>query len=296
MRPLRSFFRSWLRQRNFIYLNKPFSVEEKKEILGSLENRSTRDAEKELIQHSSQPIIKTHFEKPILKKNKIWPMPAHHETEEWTQLVLNDSSLDLKNKIALLQNELTYQHQLSTGTQSDATKARALAHVELLKAVLLSLNAPQLTSLDVDKNHTQLANPNITPVLPGEPLYAGLQPGFIALGPDNIYQIRDPQGTVQPFILSHITEQRMNHAAAGAFCAAKGGRLPTKDELDALKRSMTQQGRYNPDFIAGMRDTYFWSSSVHPGHAGYFYVFSGSFGSVYDYPQSYEYQVRCVGA
>jgi hypothetical protein len=240
--------------------------------------------------------------KPILKKNKIWPMPAYHEAEgkmeAWTQLVLNDSSLDLKNKIALLQNELTYQHQLSAGAQSDATKAHALTHVELLKAVLLSLNAPQLTSLDVDKNHTQLANPNITPILPENQLYAGLHRDFIALGPDNIYQITDPladpQRRVQPFILSHVTDQRMNQAAAVAFCAAKGGRLPTKDELDALKRAMSPQGRYNPDFIAGMRDTYFWSSSVHPDLADYFYVFYGNDGYVYGDHRNVDYYVRCV--
>jgi hypothetical protein len=277
--------------------------------------------------------------KPILKKNKIWPVPAGKEDDTqmnaWAQEVLKDSSLDSKNKISLLQNELvfqahrqqqvaknshskisnppassfiealkvvlarvfsqnTQQQQVVKGSSAEAANAKNSGHVEILNDALVGLNAPPLLSLDVGKDYSQVANPNIIPILPENPLYARLRPKFIALGADNIYQIRDPQGTVQSFILSHVTDRSMNQAAAVAFCAAKGGRLPTKNELDALKRAMTQQGRYNPDLIAGMWDTYFWSSSVHPDGADYFYYFNGYSGNVSDFHQSGEIRARCV--
>jgi len=244
---------------------------------------------------------------PLLKKNKMWPMPVGGNIDHWVNEVSNDPSLDSKNRIALLQNELVFQigkqKQLAKHPSSPAATAENLARVETLKHILLSLQAPLLTSLDVGAHQAGQANANqhVTPLLAEHDdeqiraLYNQLQqhsPQFFALGGNEgrLYRITDPTGAVPPFVLSDAGPYRMDHKHAlgwdengvhhPGFCESKGARLATEDELRALSRAMSPNGRYDSNAIPGMANTWFWSSSLHPDYAYYAFYFNGYYGDV----------------
>lgn len=133
-------------------------------------------------------------------------------------------------------------------------------------------------------------------------LYEELQrdhAAFFALGGEagRIYRITDPAGRVPPFTLSDVAPNRMNHADAVQFCLAHGGRLPTKEEYEALGRAMGRgrPGGYDRNRIAGMDARWFWSGSVHPDNADGAFFFSGNFGSVAsDYRDYADGSARCL--
>jgi len=283
----------------------------------------------------------------FLKKNKMWPFPVGKELDAWVNEVSQDPSLDERNRVALLQNELVYQEEKKSkdGIKKKISRfffparSKTLDRVKTLKGALLSLNAPILSSLDINgrPNHPgQQPNPaeqnhnSITPVIEGHAdprvnqLYVQLRneaavpaqnrpdphvTRFFDLGGEDggIYVISDPTGQVAPFVLSGNAPRKMKHKEAAGwddkngvhhlgYCEKIGARLMTEEELYALDRAMSPGGRYNPNAIAGMANTWVWSSSVHPSYLDEAFVFNGSNGLVVNFYRGYDRSVRCVRA
>jgi hypothetical protein len=262
---------------------------------------------------------------PLLKKEKMWPLPVGKEIDHWVNAVSHDPSLDPRNRIALLQNELVFQtakqKQLAKHPTTESAKAENLVRSETLKGALLSLQAPVLTSLDVGAHLANQPNQNnhITPVMEGHEdervnaLRAQLQqesPQFFALGGNDgrLYRITDPEPNparqVAPFVLSDTAPRKMNHKEAAGwdengvhhpgYCESIGATLPTKQQLEALGRAMSPNGRYDQNAIAGMSETFVWSLSVHPNYPDFAFYFDGYFGFVgYGY-RDFGKSVRCV--
>lgn len=165
-----------------------------------------------------------------------------------------------------------------------------------------TLKVLDVTQVNLDESDTKWISdhfPNapinyITPLKIGDELYDALPEEFIELGPNNIYQIRDPKGVTLPFILSHVSDERMNHERAFQFCKSKGGRLPSKEEYSALGRAMTYNGKYCSSLIDGTSGNFFWSSSVHPCENGDAFNFNGLDGIVSNYSLVNSFYVRCA--
>ena len=201
---------------------------------------------------------------PFLKKNKMWPFPVGKAPELWIEAVhdyftheiqsVNDhpglsegernKKIDLlkRNQIALLQNAFIFHHRIAEHEKSEPKKESARAHAELIQAALISLNAPVLTSLDIDRSRPQAPqNNHVTPILAQHEdvrvrnIYADLQanhPEFFALGgaAGHMYVIVDPGvpghpeiPLVPPFVLSGNVPAKANgelythYEAAGAI-------------------------------------------------------------------------------
>lgn len=80
----------------------------------------------------------------------------------------------------------------------------------------------------------------------------------------------------------------MNWSDAGKFCAKKGKRLPSIDELRGAYKSG------NLDLL-GVKSP-FWSSTVYDGDTSFAQVVHFGSGDVFNYNKSYDYYVRCVEA
>lgn len=146
-----------------------------------------------------------------------------------------------------------------------------------------------------------LVKANIVPILAEEEVYLKLHPGFVGLGPQKIYQIKDPDGILPSFVLSHAADARMNHEAAVQFCVDRDGSLLDKTEFEMLFRAMNEPDRYRtmgerssgrdiPEMVPGMYGTHIWSLSARPPlHANEFFL-NGNDG----YAEASEsYWVRC---
>jgi hypothetical protein len=252
-----------------------------------------REKDPEVIRHALVRLM------PMLKENKMWPIPFGKNTPDWINEVMADASIDERNKKVLFQNELIHQLDLSKNSRSQVIKSQANARAEVLKASLVSLNAPVLASLDVGQAPHARAE-NINPVLDAADL-ARLPPGFIALGPENVYRIRDPRAPNQELTWSHVApnppgQPGRTYEEAIEFCRNLGGgaRLPTKEEYEALIRAMSPGGRYNPDLLPDMRGRWFWSSG--PNGFDDAWKFYGNLGNVSIGYRSVRIHVRCVVA
>ena len=85
----------------------------------------------------------------------------------------------------------------------------------------------------------------------------------------------------------------MNNNDALRFCRDMGTgiRLPTKDELDDLMRSMSPDGRYVQNLLPGNDTKGFWSSTLSQNKAFYF---SRRWRSVRTVDRTRTKEVRCV--
>lgn len=257
--------------------------------------------------------------KPLLQKNKMWPLPLGLDTGRWIHEVqAKDSGLDQKNQIALLQNESIYLNHQSEHAQSEALKQESLNRADLVKAALMSLDAPILTSLDVNPHQAPVPtqNQSVIPLIANHPdarvraLVADLQqnrPQFYAMGGNagRMYLIRDPENRVAPFVLSDAVPRTMNHYEAEGgrdprtgvehtgHCRGMGERQATEAELRALERATSPNGQYDRNAIAGLHGTYVWSSSVHDADSAFY--FYGPLGHVGSDDRDYGGgSVRCV--
>ena len=111
---------------------------------------------------------------------------------------------------------------------------------------------------------------------------------------------RDPDGLIWGDIVlkDDRTVHYMNHQDATNYCTSIGARLPSKEEFTSLREDMgarpgTKEG-YSAQVLPNLSDYWFWSSSVYPSNAGYFYDFSGSNGNINYYFRSNDNAVRCV--
>ncbi len=94
-----------------------------------------------------------------------------------------------------------------------------------------------------------------------------------------------------------LVVKKMNQPSAEEFCQNLGGgaRLPTREEYEALARAMGAPNHYDRNVIPDMVNNWFWSSSIHPSDAFYFYYFYGNGGGIYLGHRSFQdSSVRCV--
>ncbi len=227
----------------------------------------------------------------------MWPMPAALPTSEWLAQVTADPKMPPQKKIWLLQNEAIFLRE-----------AGDTANAALVDAAVKKRGAQFILSLDVGRGGARAAagavNPHITAVMAGaDPRMTAYfqelqrdQPRFFALGGEagRIYRITDPENRVPPFVLSDLSPNRMSHTDATRFCEERGASLPTKDQLEALERSMRHNDRYNPDHIAGMREVLFWSSPLDGERFAYRFI--GGTGNVDYVLRRNGYRARCVQA
>jgi hypothetical protein len=242
--------------------------------------------------------------KPLLEENKMWPMPVSRKIDSWIKKVNQDSSLDDKNKVALLQNELVYQNHVSQKGQL-AAKEEASIRAEKLKYALNNLKAPILITLDVGAHQSMASNRHIYVLVAGDPddrvnnLFHYLElhePKFFDLGGrnGNLYRISDPIGVVAPFVLSK-QYGRSYLKDATDFCSDVGGRLPTEEELRALIRALSPQGRYNPRLIPSIASGVdIWSSTKNSRLRNSFYTFDGQRGEISNQFGVNKSRFRCV--
>ncbi len=116
---------------------------------------------------------------------------------------------------------------------------------------------------------------------------------------------RDPSGLIWgSIVMVQGKVNTMNQFDADKFCKDGGTRLPAKEELeqlaDYLGRGTVQE--YSPyladgktDFLPGLSNHWFWSSSVLPKYSDWAYLFSGEYGIVFhDLRYKDDHAVRCV--
>jgi hypothetical protein len=106
------------------------------------------------------------------------------------------------------------------------------------------------------------------------------RPKFFEMGGNtgNILHIEDPENRVAPFLLSDKSDSSLDRQAAATYCAERGERLATREELKAVGRAMTIDGRYDQNAIEGMAGTGVWSMTLpfpDNGFSDYFGVKDG---------------------
>lgn len=211
----------------------------------------------------------------------------------------SQKKIEAQSKIELFQNEYIYRRQMKDSKNAS-----------VIKAELIRLGAKVLASLDVGDDpdrHAQGAQgaqgaahavEPIIPVMEGDPR---VPPAFSALGPENMYQVGNLIWSAVPA----APRNGGNHPAAGSmimdyqaaltFCQELGGgsRLPTREEYEALARSMTVNGRYDHNRIPDMSGNWFWSSSVHPVAPDGAFYFNGYYGNINVGHRRAKKSVRC---
>lgn len=132
---------------------------------------------------------------------------------------------------------------------------------------------------------------NIFPILPWDEIRAFIPTAFLNLNP--ISKVRDPGGQIEELIWSNVAPNtEMSRTQAIGFCKEIGGRLPTQEEYEAVKRAMTQS-KYNNYALPGMSGYYFWTSSLSAKFADTPMIVNGDYGLIH--PGDYsDRAVQCV--
>jgi hypothetical protein len=259
--------------------------------------------------------------KALLEEKNMWPLPAGIKTAAWIKEVEATPETSRKyyvyendgkdrvekteqlhtkeKKIELLQNEYVFLTQ-----EGDKKNA------ELIKIATEGMGGQVFASLDVRDGAQPVAvggnqrpeNERLQPVLGDEQVQA-----FRALGNDQ-YRVGDliwSSAVQKARRRERVGEivgngvRTMNWDAADRFCRNRGdgARLPTHEEYEALGRAMGRPNNYRADRISDMRQNWFWSSSVFPGHRDMYYKFFGKNGELgVDDRNGDGGSVRCVRA
>jgi hypothetical protein len=110
--------------------------------------------------------------------------------------------------------------------------------------------------------------------------------------PKLFYLIRDPYRRVGDFVISDQGPEKMNNQLAETFCESLDARLPTREELEALKRAMSPTQNYNRNAIEGMSS----ESLMSAVDGDRVYYFDGRDGTIKFFSPGFDSwkQVRCV--
>ncbi len=226
-----------------------------------------------------EKVIKNH--EPLLRKNKMFPVPKLGHIESWTQSILHESDIDKKNKIALLQNEYIYQNIVENSDKDTEVKEKASYNKQVVQTTLKGLDAPILASLDVadrvaaTQDRAIQAEAGIVAVMPDDPRIRNT-PAFAQIKPRDQAESRMYQ--IDNLILSDAAEGLMNYHQAIQYCRSCGARLPTYRDWRNILDVLSRNGGYNPNLIPNMIDLTFWSSTTDNPY--FVYVFKGFHGDL----------------
>jgi len=133
--------------------------------------------------------------------------------------------------------------------------------------------------------HSSRPDPNAIPVVQDDD--SRVIPTFAALG-----IMREAVG----LIWSEVAPKIMSQYDAEKYCQGieEGARLPTKEELEALRKIMSPIGKFNPELFPGTKVKWFWSSSVDQSNATWAFALDGDHGNVSTIPRDVVTSVRCV--
>lgn len=115
---------------------------------------------------------------------------------------------------------------------------------------------------------------------------------------------RDPSGLIWgSIVMVQGKVNKMNQYDADKYCEDGGARLPTKEEFEQLAKYLgkgTAQG-YSPyladgktDFLPGLSNYWFWSSSAYPYDSNDAHDFYGNYGDVAFAYRVHSRAARCV--
>ena len=225
----------------------------------------------------------TYYQKTLIQKT-IW------EDEKFSEL----------NKAALIIHEAVYKYARENKGDTNSVRTReAVAHI--------------FSDMDTDGLRLKLSKDGWFKSEPTDPLpdpeKRTTKTGAVFIRDRSLPALgeawRDPRGLIWGDIIKRAdgtgTVRSMNHDNATAYCDSIEARLPTKEEFIQLREYMgaragTDEGYSHHDnqVLPNLSGHWFWSSSVSPDSADYFYDFSRPYGGVDYHVRNLKNAVRCV--